>query len=226
VLAVWAGLGSQRLAVRLTLVPLSGAILFASLIGGFTITGELILFNETFRQGLLLPLSLAAIAIPPAVARVALGWRIAVSTAETSAPGADRQFTIPQVLGLTAAVAVALGLARWGMADELARQGAATVYASMGVTGLVVVAWSAFIVVPAVWSALASQRISNGLVGLIICAAGVSLLPAVVLNALNNGRTSLGEVYSGVLCLNAGVLVPLLAALLTARSRGYVLVRS
>lgn len=224
-LAVWMALGSQGLAVRLTLAPLSGSILFASLVGGMVASGGTNGF-KVLLAGLVLPLLLAAIAIPLAVARVALAWRIARSTAETSAPKAERQFTIPQVLGLTAALAVALGLARRGLAEELARHGAATIYTSMGVIGLVVVAWSAFIVMPAVWSALASQRVSNGLVGLIIYAAGVSLLPAVVLNVLNNGGTSLGEVYSGVLCLNAGLLVPLLTVLLTARSRGYMLVRS
>lgn len=225
-LAAWMALGSRGVAVRLTLAPLSGSILFASLIGGLAVNGSAVRVVESFKQGLVLPLVLAAIAIPPAVARVALGWRIAVSMAETSAPEADRQFTIPQVLGLTAAVAVALGLARWAMADELAREGAATVYASMGVTGLVVVAWSAFMVMPAIWSALASQRISNGLVGLVIYAASVSLLAALVSSALTRATSSLGELYPALLCFNAGLLVALMGALLTARWRGYVLVRS
>jgi hypothetical protein len=217
-LAIWAVLGPQRWIVRLPVTFALTLLLYLVIVSGMIVTEEADFVAGETRTVLVAPLLLLAVQSPLWILRMTLGCRILHAATETDASSKlSRQFGLSHLLGATAVIAIALGLASLGRQDK-------GTWAELLIPCLLFTTWSALSTLPCLWAALVAR---NKLISTLAIVAYVLVVTLVVLllpSAFTGRAPPLG-IGLAVLLLCATLMGSMLAVLRVARKRGFLLVR-
>lgn len=201
------------------------AIVAGGLLAGLAITNlQLWGGDEVYRAVLLLPLWVLIGQAPLLVLREAWGYQLIPSKMEGEPPVRPRQFGIGQVLRATAAVGVALGVARWSLPSEFS--GDSTQFGRLLILSLVWGASSLVFGVPSVLAILSSRNPVARAVLVGACAFAVMLAVAAIGSVLTGKPGDTPEAFSVLGLTLAGGLCVLQVGLFVIRGRGYMLRRA
>ena len=224
VLVIWAVLGPQRWFVRLSATLAVALLLIGAVCLGATVVEEYApTAGEVASFLLCLPLVFLAAQLPLWIRRIAGGWRIVRADAETEGPATGaRQFRLQDALAATGVLAVALSLARLGLADEgdMDDQWMGFLLLSAMCT-----VWSAFSTLPCLWACFVAR---GKLRSAVVMAVYVVVMTAIVLAVISAFvRTAPpGDVVAGFLLFHAALVGVMLGVLHVLRVLGYVLHRT
>lgn len=156
-LSAWAVLGPHRIGVQwpASLLILVGLVVMICL--GTAAGNPRSDLRSALRSMLGLPLLFAMAQLPLWILRLVAGWRIVPSgAAETITTRGPRQFGVQDLLGVTAAVALILGLAQFGLfyGADLAASDILAVWAMGLGFGLALAVISTFFVPLGIWAGL------------------------------------------------------------------------
>lgn len=216
--AVWGGVGPLSLIVRLPLclVGAEAAFMLMSLVF------EMMQMEGHMELALELPILLLSLQFPFWLLRLGTGCRIVRDCRGSGLPHRSRQFHVKDLLVLTAVVAVALGLARFGLSDtetvQLEWPGGAIV------CGLISL-WSGVTAVPCLYAAMVVRSRTTGLAAIAIYTVVATFLWPTIIAFSNPDANSdyLGGWLVFYLLFDAGAVLVLFGTLFLARSFGYVL---
>lgn len=223
--SLWAVLGPQRFGPRwfASLLTL-GEFAFAWTVGFATSTR----FASEFRGLLALPLVFTVAQFPLWLLRLTTGWRIVRSgTEEETDTRETRQFGVQDLLALTAAVALMLGLARLSVpSTPNAHIDAMSMMWGVVVSvGLVLAVVNTFLLPACVWTGLRVRELSTAVAGLAGYGLLLFLLIGVILALLSQGSGS-SDAGAWILLFLAISLGLMFGVLRWAHACGYVLVTS
>jgi hypothetical protein len=228
-LAIWAVFGPQRLLVRWPIALLVTASLYGAFLLGIVWTEAPEWVLRDLAKGLLmLPLIFLAVQFPLWVLRIVTGWCIVAGGREDDSSSTEsRQFGLQHMLGATAAVAAALGLARLGLPGLDNRGGSAdpSQWKSLMFVCLMFSVWSASSTLPCVWAAFVARSKAAGAVVIAVYVVLMSVLAVVVVSAIGGPPLLFGEVVKIFLLLHGPLALVLLGSLHLARACGYTLLR-
>lgn len=226
--AVWGVLGPLPRVARLTAAFLALTALYGALfIGTWASGAPRSMLNDMMHFGLALPLFLLAVALPLLLLRSTMNWRIVNRDSALSAPLIRvGGFRILHLLAFTAAVAIALGMARWGVMLEFGPPGQAKGHVRLVSVSLGLALWSA-LSAPAVWVGLGTKKLWKGVGAFSAYIAAMTLGPAwLVASASLTFVGSFSTAYFQLLAAMAGAVAPTLITAIIARRRNYVLARA
>jgi hypothetical protein len=226
-LAIWAVLGPQRWIVRLPATFLAALALFGALMLGFATSypgpAE---WDEMAESLLMMPIVLLAAQFPLWIVRLVLGCRIVPARAESaqSAKGL-RQFGMEHLLGATAIVALALGLASLGLRDSSVGQIDLEVWAFLAVACLLVAVWSMFSTLPCLWAAWVAKNKAGAAWALAAYTVVMTMLLIVIVSTVT-GEAPPAEAVFTLLASHGALVGVMFGTLHVVRACGYVLVRA
>jgi hypothetical protein len=224
-LAVWGVFGPQRVLVRWPVNLLVTAVLWGVFLLGMASVGPV--EAEIARGTLTLPLILLAVQFPLWILKLATGWRIVLAgTQAPASPAQSRQFRLQHVLGATAVVAAAFGLASLGLphADGPRPSAGTSLWLGLMLACLILCIVSAFSILPCLWAAFVARSKVAGAVAIAVYVVLMSALTVTVISAVG-GPGPPGEGIRLFVPLFAGLALEMLGGLHVARSCGYVLLR-
>jgi hypothetical protein len=230
-LCLWAVFGAQRLVARWSV-----SLLVAIFLYGVLLLGLGVVFAEpgpdlrgALAGILILPLLFLGAQVPQWILRMATGWQIvADGTPDAGSPRQSRQFGLQQILGATAAVAVALGLAGLGLPllDGPDTTPDPSVWSGPIFGGLIYGAWSLLWIVPCLWAAFIARDKAASTAIMAMYAVAMSLLLLILMSILSGGRFDrAGLAFLAFSLFHGSIGAVLLGSLHLLRSGGYVLLR-
>lgn len=187
-----------------------------------------LVLHQRLRGQLALPLVFAVAQLPLWLLRLTLGWRVVRSgVGEVTDTRETRQFGVQDLLALTAAMAVMLGLARLSVSSTPnAHVDAMSVMWSVVVgVGLVLAVVNTFLLPACVWTGLRVRELPMAIAGLAGYGLLLFLLIAVVVAFLSQGSAS-SDAGAWILAFLAISLGLIFGVLRWAHACGYVLVTS
>ena len=227
-LAIWAVMGPQRLLVRWLRSLLAAAFFWCVFLLGMTMAAVTPRDVVEMAKGtFMLPLAFLAVQLPLWVLKMVTGWRIiAGGTKDSSPPSASRQFQLQHILGATAAVAAAMGLASAGLPYFSGPNGNAdpSMWLWLMLICLICGACSALSTLPCLWAAFVARNKAASTKIIAVYALVMSVLVVAVVSAIA-GSTPPGKVMAAFILFHGSLAFVLLGSLHIARSYGYVLLR-
>ena len=234
-LIVWAALGPFRLWVRWSAVLATGFGLYFTFCIGMAASVPRFVIRDAFTQAalgsLLLPLLFLSAQLPLWIRKTLGGWQI-VPAGEVSRHSAveARQFGLRHILGLTAALAVALSLAQLAMQNmgSPGRQGgrmAPEMWLNMGLMCVVVCLYSAVWTLMSAWACFLARDKGTGCLVVVGVWLGVSMLLIVIIGSFAGGSFP-GEAMAAIFLHFAGTAAVLLGSLHLLRIAGCVMIRT
>jgi len=236
-LAIWAALGPFRLWVRWLLVLLAGfGLYFVFCLGmvasvpGFTMNDE---FAEMAVGSLFIPLLLLSAQFPLWIRRTLGGWQIVLADEASRHSATEaRQFGPRHMLGLMAAFAVSLSLARvametWWPPDRPAGLLAPEVWLGLAIGCVVVCLYSAACTLPCTWACFLARDKGRGCLVAVGIWLSVSFLPILIVGAFLPSGRSVPVAAMVVIFLHfAGMECVLMSSLRLLRFAGCVMIRT
>jgi hypothetical protein len=225
-LAVWAVFGPQRLLVRWPASLLVTAVLWGVFLLGMAsvIPGGV---AEIARGTLMLPLILLAVQSPLWILKMMTGWRIVLAgTQAPASPAESRQFRLQHMLGATAVVAAAFGLASLGLprVDGPHPRADTSLWLGLMWACMILYFLSGLSICPCLWAALVVRNKAAGAVAIVIYLVLMSALAVIVISALG-GPSPPEQGMRLFVLLFGGLALAMLGGLHVARSCGYVLLQ-
>ena len=222
-LSVWAVLGPQRIWRQWTasLLTLTGFVI-ALTVGATIGFGH----GQGFRGLFALPLVFTVAQLPLWLLRLALGWRMVRSgVEETAGTRRARQFGVQDLLTLTAAVALMLGLARFSIpaSSDLPGREITAMWNAVVSFGLALAIVNTFLVPPCVWAGLRLDDLSGAIAGVVGYGLLLFMLIATVVGVQSRGSTP-GDMEGLLVLFLAVTLGATFGVLRLAHACGYVLV--
>jgi len=225
-LAIWGVFGALHWAVRLPLMLLIAAWLFAIFLFGMAAADlSAGVVGVYARNLLLLPLMFAGVQLPLWIARVVLGWRLVFGPhAAEPEPSRAGQFGLQHLLGATTAVAVVLAFTQTAvLLVSSPHNRPAQVWTSLLISCAVLAALGLLAALPCVWAAFVARR--RGLATAIV--AGYTVVCAILapfVIVLGGGWLD-PDHFLASFWLHAGAMSTMLGGLHVVRACGYTMLR-
>lgn len=221
-IAIWAVLGPRRWFVRLPAALAVAALLLALLGAGMAIETHLP-WSDIGHAFLFLPMVFLAVPLPLWVRRFVGGWRIVRGDAEPELfASGSRQFNLQDLLGATVVLAIMLGLASVGLAEE-GEMGETWIPLFLFCLGGAV--WSAFCTLPCLWACFVARDKARSALAIAGCLVGITAILVVVVSAFA-GRGPPAELVVAFFLFHAALVGVMLGVLHLLRANGYVLHRA